>query len=269
MNKKRVIAILGCILVILCCFIVGNRFIQHEKAQNEKINQLAENISYLRAELNLMKNPVKVEYSDTAFNYLAIGNSITKHALADYWWSETGMAASSEERDYVHLVASALEKKYGGGGVKFYAYNFYIWEVQATDRVETLELIDGYLDERLNLVTIQLGENIDDTSTLRTDLEELIRYIQGKAPEAQIVMIDNFWTDQNISILKEETAKKVGVQFVDLNEIKGLTEFQCGMGTVVYDSNGGQHRVEHNGVAKHPGDKGMEYIANAVISVVP
>lgn len=267
-NRKRVIVIFICIVVIFGGLAVGYRFVQHERAQNEKISQLAGNVSYLKAELNLLRNPASVEYSDTTFNYLAIGNSITKHALADYWWNEIGMAASSEEKDYVHLVASALEEKCGGGGVKFYAYNFYIWEMQSADRAETFELIDGYLDERLDLITIQLGENVDDTSTLKIDFEELIRHIQEKSPEAQIIIIDDFWTDQNKSKLKKEVANNTGVTFIDLDEIRGKSEFQCGMGTVVYDSDGGKHTVEHSGVAKHPGDKGMEYIANAIISVV-
>lgn len=116
MNRKRVIVIFICIVVILGGLAVGYRFVQHERTQNEKISQLEGNVSYLKAELNLLKNPVSVEYSDTTFNYLAIGNSITKHALADYWWNEMGMAASSEEKDYVHLVASALEEKRRGGG---------------------------------------------------------------------------------------------------------------------------------------------------------
>jgi hypothetical protein len=146
--------------------------------------------------------------------------------------------------------------------------NFFTWEVQAADRAETLELIEKYLNEKLDLVTIQLGENVNDFSTYANDYEELIRYIQVKAPNAQIIVIDDFWNAGDKSILKEKASKNTGVPFVSLEEIKDNTDYQCGLGTIVYDKEGNGHTVEHAGVAKHPGDKGMEYIAHAVIQIL-
>lgn len=36
------------------------------------------------------------------------------------------------------------------------------------------------------------------------------------------------------------------------------------MGTVVFDKDGNEHIIEHDGVAKHPGDKGMDAIASRI-----
>ena len=52
---------------------------------------------------------------DGVINVLFLGNSITRHAPApdigwDYDW---GMAASSEENDYVHVAVKLLEEKFG------------------------------------------------------------------------------------------------------------------------------------------------------------
>lgn len=54
------------------------------------------------------------------------------------------------------------------------------------------------------------------------------------------------------------------MDFVSLNEIKETADYQAGLGTIVYDQNGNGHVIEHEGVAVHPGDKGMKYIAEAV-----
>ena len=37
------------------------------------------------------------------------------------------------------------------------------------------------------------------------------------------------------------------------------------MGTVVFDKDGKDHIIKHEGVAKHPGDKGMEAIAGRIV----
>ena len=257
-------AVAICASTTFCGSVIWYKFAQYEEAQNKEIDQLAEDVSSLKAEINRLTNlEDDAENLNTGFGYLAIGNSITWHGNADYWWNEIGMAASSADKDYVHRVVSYLQDKYGQ--VNYNAYNFYVWEVQAADRAETLQLLDEYLDEKLNLVTIQLGENVIDTETFETDYEELIRYIQQKAPEAQIIVVDEFWRDDNKSAQKVEAVNNTGVQFVNLDEIKEKAEYQCGIGTVVYDFYGG-HTVEHEGVARHPGDKGMGYIADGIIS---
>lgn len=38
------------------------------------------------------------------------------------------------------------------------------------------------------------------------------------------------------------------------------------MGTVVYDANGGAHTVDREDVAAHPGDNGMQAIADLIIT---
>ena len=52
---------------------------------------------------------------DGTHRVLFVGNSITRHEPNPSlgWYGDWGMAASSKEKDYVHLVVAELDKKYG------------------------------------------------------------------------------------------------------------------------------------------------------------
>ena len=132
--KRGEVLALSLILIISISFCGLSKFIKHEKAQQDRIAILEGKVNLLQAE----SNKSTVDWNPDDYNYLAIGNSITIHPLNDYWWNECGMAATTVENDYVHLVASALD-------AKIYAYNFATWELMGHDREEILSLLDGLL----------------------------------------------------------------------------------------------------------------------------
>lgn len=237
-----------------------------DSSQSDAIAQLQEELAALKEAMSSLNTKTDAAIHTADFNYFAIGNSITIHETCDYWWNEIGMAASVAEKDYYHIVTAALEAKYGE--VESNVFNFATWEVQAHDRAQTLSLLDPFLYEQLDLVTIQLSENASDLSTFKQDFEELIRYVQAKAPNAQIIVVGDFWDAGEKTILKRTAANATGVTFVSLNDIVGDPEYQSAMGAIVYDPEGGEHEVDHGGVAGHPGDKGMEYIAQTILNAV-
>lgn len=254
--KREGVLALVVILILFVSF-CGIKFIKHEKSQQDRIANLEGKVNLLQAE----SNKCAVDWDTDDYNYLAIGNSITIHSLNEYWWNECGMAATSTENDYVHIFTSALD-------AKSYAYNFATWELMGHDRGETLSLLDGLLSEELDLVTIQLSENASDLSTFESDFEELIKYVQKSAPDTQILVIGDFWDIEKKDEMKQKACEETGVEFISLDEIKGLEEYQCGMNTTVYDSEGNPHTVEHAGVAGHPGDLGMKWIADRIVEEV-
>ncbi len=81
-------------------------------------------------------------------------------------------------------------------------------------------------------------------------------------------MIGDFWTYENREELKRQAAENAGVEFVSLDGIRDNGEYQCGMGAVVYDAEGAAHSVDHEAIASHPGDKGMQAIAEKVIEAL-
>lgn len=224
-------------------------------------------ISNLSGKLEILENKVdgeSVEWSEDGYNYLAIGNSITLHEFATYWWDDDrGMASSRDDKDYVHLVENYL--KNNQSEVMMHATNFATWETQGTDRAEFLGLLNKYLSNKINLITIQLGENASNLDSWETDFEELITYVQDKAPGAEILVIGDFWSKGERYALKEKAANAKGVTYISLEGVKDNKDYFVGLGAYVEDSEGNMHIIEHGGVAAHPGDKGMEAIAERII----
>jgi len=197
------------------------------------------------------------------YNYLAIGNSLTKHELTDFWWNEIGMAATDADHDFYHLVVFELQNR--NDKVKSKAVKFKEWEVESENRVDTYKYIDRYLYKRLDLITLQLGENATDIITFEEDYDDLINHIKSKAPNATIIAVGDFWENEDRDEIKQRVAEKNGIIFVDLSEIRENKDYMVGMGTTVYDADGNQHIIEDWAVASHPSDKGMKYIADAII----
>lgn len=244
-----------------CCY----RLIILEKDQSQQILDLQESISRLSVEVEEL-SAKDVEWLDDGYNYLAIGNSITLHSIKSFWWNEVGMAASDENHDYFHLVLKYLESK--NDNVMGVPYNFSVWETQSHDRDETLEYLDRYLSPDLDLITVQLAENAFDLTTYQEDYVSLLEYIKVKAPNARILVMGDFWSCDNRDELKQNAVKEAQVEYVSLEGITDNEEYYCGLGTIVFDKYGNEHIVEHSGVADHPGDKGMQAIAERIIEVL-
>lgn len=200
--------------------------------------------------------------SDPApYRYLAIGNSITRHPVCDFWWDEIGMAASRPENDYYHQVTAWLAEEHPL--LEAQAVNYVEWE-NASDRDVTYPVIDPYLTGNLDLITLQLSENATHLKGFEKSCAALIRHIREKCPNAKIVLVDDFWSDQK-SDMKRRAAQKTGVPFADLSAIRGDAAYQCSVGDPVYGADGQAHLIDREMVAKHPNDAGMAYIAQAII----
>lgn len=260
--QKKTVYIAVCLLVVhfIGLLFVGTILVENTKKMSADITVLKSQMSFL------MNEDVKNIFEEQGYNCLYLGNSITKHPINEYWWEESGMAASEIQLDYVHLTDNFLTGKFGK--VNSYVLNFGAWELQYYDRAETFMLIEDYLSEYLNLVIIQLGENITETSTLERDYVELIQYIKEKCPKAQVIMIGNFWQNDIVENIKLAVVSETKIDYVDLSEIWNKPEYQAGLGTTVLDENGIEHIIEHEGVAIHPGDLGMSFIADKIFEKI-
>lgn len=270
--NKRIYAIIAIVSVLCLFFLGGYRVYRHEQSQNAQLRQLQalEGRSELRAlegrtdylEQRLQQVTdyynFQPKYSDDAYNYLAIGNSLT---LITSWGR--GICATQPDGDYFGRVKQQLDSEYGGAIA--YRINYASWE-RMQDRSKALDLLNILLSDKLNLVTIQLGENVTDTSHFEEDLETLIAYVRKRAPKAKIIVLGDFW-DKHRNELRKKAAANQNVPFADFSEIIGNKDYQSKEGTVCTLDNGSTIAVSKE-AETHPGDKGMEYIADRVMEIV-
>lgn len=249
-------------LFIIACYKVYS----HELKQEAKIKNLMLELELLNADTDVERNEFVKNIGLGGLNVLVLGNSITRHGIVDYWWNEIGMAASKAERDYYHQVIDELSNMYNN--INSYAYNFSQWEISDYDRAQTIKLIDPLLLPQIDMIILQLGENVSNTDTLKTDFDYLITYIKGKCPDSDIIIVGNFWKNIEVENIKQLVSDSFGLKYVSLEDLWGKKEFFAGMGTIVYDAEGKAHTIEHSGVAKHPGDKGMSAIADKIIECI-
>lgn len=183
---------------------------------------------------------------------LIIGNSITRHGpnTGIGWDADWGMAASDIDHDYVHLLQSRLTAD--GKDVLTMVRSASLWERNHTEENH----LDDYLTEHefaADVILFRIGENVLKTADMEVfaaRLREFLTYINPK--KAPIVFTSTVWDSQPRNAVIRELAEEWGMPFIDLTEI-GRRDDLMAIGL-----------FEHKGVAMHPGDAGMRYIADAV-----
>ena len=264
------------------------------KTENdETINNLSNQVQSLSADISSIKsNSNKYKYiyeNDTLYRvyiksdfsistkskvvpdkYLAIGNSITMHGIREevnWLVDDRGMAATRQEYDYVHRLSSVFSNANSNYEL-IDQINLSQWETAWSDRASTLSTLDTYLNQKPDLVTIQLAENASNIDTFQEDYVELIQYIQTKSPNTFIICLGAILGSVSKTALIKSAAEECDVQFIDFTNIYTLPNFKSAMGTTIYKANGETFTVTHSGVAGHPGDEGFRLIAQEILRVI-
>ena len=268
---KIIVPSIIALLLVVALLTTSIIFYQDKVALQKTLKDTQTELESTSRELNARIEAEK----DKTFDYLAIGNSITQHPVVEgLWWGEWGMAASDEEHDFYHLVTKAIEGKYKSTSSN--VLNYTIWESPYYDRQHTLKFLDGYLNEDLDFITIDLGENCikgNDQSSeefqeeLTRDYADLVDYIAEKCPKAKIVMIGCYWERPESDAAKQVVCQDKKIDYIDLSSIRG-SEYRVGERDV-QGADGQTHTIDVGPVAEHPGDLAMQYIADQVVSCLP
>ena len=185
---------------------------------------------------------------------LFVGNSITKHAPKPEigWTNDCGMAASSLDNDYVHLVVKKIKEKYDEN------LSFGIAQVAEYERnfttMSPAELYQSARNFNADIIITFFGANVSkdyDTAvnpvkTFGKAYEEMCDYLSNGSAKVYHGM--GFYVREKLDKEKLEVAKARGEVYMDISDIR--------------------KRDDSHGLFNHPGDLGMAMIADRFFSYV-
>ena len=194
-----------------------------------------------------------------AARVLYLGNSITLHgpAPAIGWTGNWGMAASAKEKDYVSLLTADLAKAAGTRP-----------EIQVRNIADferghaTFDIAKEFKTELAfapDIIIFAIGENVAELTTAQAKAEYTAAYVKlietfRQAGKPTIFVRSCFWPNPIKDEIMRQAATMGGAVFVDIAKL-GSDETNAARA---------ERKIEHAGVAGHPGDKGMRAIADAL-----
>jgi len=202
----------------------------------------------------------------TADRILFLGNSLTLHGpKAEIGWTGNwGMAASAQDRDYVHLLAAAISARTGGrlvveptpsDGTKSVENVLNIANILEREYATyEADKIRKQLDWKANIVVLQCGENVPpkgfDAKAFHKSLQALLNDLK-KSSDPQIFVTGNIlWGNSGLDEIKRKVCDEDPAHrtFVDIS---------------VYQSD-----IPVNGPVGHPSDAGMKLIADTLFAAI-
>ncbi len=197
---------------------------------------------------------------DTYFNgegklkVMFVGNSITKHEPKPEvgWTNDCGMAASSEDKDYVHLMVKKFEDYFGE------EISWTIVQVANYERNFDPARIDGLYssakDYNPDIMIMFFGANVPkdyDTAEnppfkFADSYDEIRKYLKGE--NTLVFHSQGFYIRPVLDAEKETVAKKYNEPFINIEDIR--------------------NREDTHGMFNHPSDLGMQEIADRFWSVI-
>lgn len=225
-----------------------------------------------------MGNCVKAAEGDT-ISIIFVGNSITKHGPSEAlgWSGNWGMAASAEDKDFVHQLASMIENRYGkvafqvaGGNAGGGSFEKIPDEATDSDIKESFAaLLDLIKSEKPDLLNIHVGENWSaHYSTKEKVFDYFVQEAHKVAPDMIINLNAEFWSSTSSSNyeVKKEVADKY--EYVYLSDTCiAPNAFKEGMQNPE-DNPYCAYDLYSGGVGAHPGDKGFQRMAEIMFETL-
>ena len=194
---------------------------------------------------------------------LFLGNSITLHGpKPDIGWTGNwGMAASSEDKDYVRLVTSALAR-HTGSTPEIRVRNIADFERNCATYDVDRQMKDCFAFDP-DLVVLAIGENApalgsaNARAQFRTGVMNILRCALAKR-HPRVVVRSCFWADAEKDEVLRQACEEAGGIFVNAGPL----------GHEAANAARSERAFTHDGVTAHPGDNGMKALADAIVEAV-
>ncbi|MBU1823139.1 MAG: beta-galactosidase, partial [Bacteroidetes bacterium] len=196
-------------------------------------------------------------YAQPYKKVLFVGNSITNHGpLAEIGWNGSwGMAASSQENDYLHRVMAEIRKT---------------TPEAIHDQMNTIgferdwknfnyDQISYHKVYAADLIIMRFGENVNDWEVESGDLRtSYLRLLDAIAvPKSKIILTTTFWKNRDrFNAMIQSIAAERNLVVANLTDLSDDP------------SNKAYGLFSNPGVAEHPGDKGMAAIAGRIFKLL-
>ncbi len=189
---------------------------------------------------------------------LVIGNSITLHGVKPDigWHGEWGMAASAPEKDYFHQLMEKVRAV--DADAAFCLCQVAEWELKYKDGGEEQEMFRAAREFDADIIVMRFVENCpcDDLQpdVFCRELGRFLDFVDGTG-KAHRLLTTGFWRHPLDDTIRRYAAEN-GCALAELGDL-GEEDRMKAIGL-----------FEHEGVANHPGDLGMEHIATRVWTVL-
>ena len=188
---------------------------------------------------------------------LILGHSLTLHLpKADIGWHGAwGMAASCKENDYAHRVIAGLSDVYPDAAYCIVSGSS--WEVsyRNCDYERNFAAVRNFQPD---VIYCCLCENIPmdtfEKEPFKENLHKLFVYLSGRDALSPVLLASSFY---NVAVKNEALA-----EYADEHENCTLLPISD---LVADESNLAVGLFEHPGVQHHPGDKGMQALADRIV----
>lgn len=201
--------------------------------------------------LNSCTEEEKTEIEKKDIRVLILGNSILKHGPNNEigWNYDWGMAATSPDKDFLHVYNKLMQTSNKYNYVDIYSKNIASWENDFSYN------LNEYVDISTltyDILIVRLGENVTNTFEYYNALHTMINFF--KTQNTKVILTGIIWENSIKENIHRQLSLDYGYDYISFEDFRN-------------DSQNFSWNMFNNGaVSAHPSNQGMQNIAELLFN---